>query len=153
MTGSQVEGIALSHMLHEYVEREEAEKLAGVDSYIYSTRYSRPPLFDHLTSLDACEYFKELEDPQVISYVLAHARQLKTLKLNQEMPNMDEAFTRRPIGAPLEELELQITQITDLTVDVLCQQLAATLRSLTLSICEQVTREGFNKATTKPPES
>ena len=92
------------------------------------------------------------EDPRVISYVLAHARQLKTLKLNQEMLNMDEAFTRRPIVAPLEELEHHITQITDVTIDVLCQQLAPTLRSLTLSACEQVTREAFNKATTRPPE-
>ena len=143
MTGSQVEGIALSHMLHEYVEREEAEKLAGVDSYIYSTRYSRPPLFDHLTSLDACEYFKELEDPQVISYVLAHARQLKTLKLNQEMPNMDEAFTRRPIGAPLEKLDISNTEITDVTIDALCLHLAPTLRSLILHDCGCLTRQGL----------
>ena len=145
---SPVEGTALSELLHEYIEREEAEMPAdfNVESCIYSSRYSMPPLFDHLTWLNACEYSNDkLQDSRVVSYVLANARQLKTLKLNQEMLNMDEAFTRRPIGAPLEELELRMKQITDVTIDVLCQQLAATLRSLTLSACEQVTREGFNK--------
>ena len=117
--------MSLRDLLDEYVEREEAAMLAGVkvDS-IYGTQYPGPPLLEHLTSLTIHGplYDEFLKDPRVTSYVLAYARQLKNLQLGQMMVNMDEAFTRQLIGAPLEKLDLDRAQCTDVTIDVLCQQ-------------------------------
>ena len=64
------------------------------------------------------------------------------------MEKMDEAFTRRLIGAPLEKLDLSLTEITDATIDVLCQQLASSLRSLKLQACEGLTQQGLIKVKT-----
>ena len=129
-----------------YIEREEAAMLAGDVESIYSDRYPRPPLFEHLTSLTISEplYHGFLEDPRVISYVLAHARRLNELRLEQMAVNMDEAFSRRLIGAPLEKLDLSLTEITDATIDVLCQQLAASLRTLELKGCHGLTLQGLS---------
>ena len=108
------------------------------------------PLFAHLTSLSIVKAGNAmLEDARVISYVLAHGRQLKLLRLDQILASMDDAFThRRLIGAPLEQLDLSITNITDATIDVLCRQpqLAATISSLTLLSCKQLTRQGSSSA-------
>ena len=130
----EVDGVVLGELLHEYVEQ-------GEDNSNDSR--SRPPLFGSLTSLSISVTGKELKDPRVISYVLANARRLKTLQLELTMLKMDDAFTRRLIGAPLEHLEIHFAAITDVTIDVLCQQLAASLRSLTLLACYRVTRQGF----------
>ena len=60
---------------------------------------------------------------------------------------IEDAFTRQLIRAPLEELEIfDSTGITDVTLDVLCQQLAAYLRSLTLRTCMNVTGQGLQQS-------
>ena len=127
----------LGKLLHEYVEQEEVDVDNSNDSR------SRPTLFGNLTSLFISLVGKELKDPRVISYVLAHARRLKTLRVVQSMPNLDNAFTRQLIGPPLEQLEFHFAEIPDFTIDALCQQLAASLRSLTLNSCQRVTPKGF----------
>ena len=129
----QVDGKVLSELLCE--------------SSIYSSRCASHPLFEHLTSLTISESNKNtFKDARVISYVLAHARQLKKLSLAVSLLKMDDAFTRQLIGAPLEKLEIfDGSGITDVTIDVLCQQLAASLRSLTLYKCDGISRTGFNK--------
>ena len=139
----------ISELLHEYVEQEEeATMRAGVgpdSNAIYNARYPKPPLFQHLTSLRISDPWDNrlLEDPRVISYVLAYARRLKKLRHEYIMINMDEAFTRRLIGAPLEKLDISCTMSTDVTIDVLCQQLAPTLRSLALNDCDRLTPQGI----------
>ena len=150
LMADQVDGIELGELLHEYIEREEEVAMLadGVElsgGLGYSARYPRPPLFKLLTSLTISEplYHGFLEDSRVISYVLTHARQLKELRLEQMEVNMDEAFTCRLIGAPLKKLDLSFTNITDVTIDVLCQQLAPTLRSLALNDCDRLTSQGF----------
>ena len=58
-------------------------------------------------------------------------------------------YTTHPllIGAPLEQLKIcHSSKMTDATIEVLCQQLAGSLRSLTLCGCTRVSRTGFNKA-------
>ena len=144
----QVDLHELYQLLHEYVEREDAAMLGSGDvESIYSSRYATHPLFEHLTSL-RIEHFrltdrKEVEDARVISYVLTHARRLRKLKLWVGYLKIDDAFTRHLIGAQLEKLEINISSgITDITIDVLCQQLAASLCSLTLSRCTRVSRTG-----------
>ena len=145
----QFSGIELSDLLHEYVEREEAAMLGGADveSSIYSNRYASHPLFEHLTSLKIAQLLdKEFQDTRVISYVLAHARRLKKLTIFLPNHKIDDAFTRQLIGAPLEKFVIiGSSGITDVTIDVLCQQLATSLRSLTLRECGRVSRTGFNK--------
>ena len=146
----QVDFYDLTELLHEYVEREEGAMLGGADveSSIYSNRYASHPLFEHLTSLKIYESVREeVQDPRVISYVLAHARRLKKLELGISNLKIDDAFTRQLIGAPLEQLTIfDNSEMTDVTIDVLCQQLADTLRSLTLRECRRVSRTGINKA-------
>ena len=72
---------------------------------------------------------------------------LLSVKLVFNGLTIEDAFTRQLIGAPLEELEIfDSSGITDVTLDVLCQQLAASLRSLTLSTCVNVTGKVCNKA-------
>ena len=69
----------LGELLREYVEQGEVD----VDNNKDESR-SRPPLFGCLTSLSISETNNgKLEDPRVISYVLAHARRLKSLRLEQ----------------------------------------------------------------------
>ena len=54
------------------------------------------PLFAHLTSLSIAKTGNALlEDARVFSYVLAHARQLTWLRLEQTLANMDDAFNHR----------------------------------------------------------
>ena len=142
----QVDTRQLGELLHEYIEREEAAMLAGGAESIYSARYPRPPFFEHLTSLTISDPWDDgqlPDDPRVLSYVLAHARRLKELRLVQMAVNMDEAFTRRLIGAPLEKLDISLTENTDATIDVLCQQLATSLRSLELLGCRSLTLQGL----------
>ena len=129
-------------MLNEAVEQEEAEEHDhGVD-FIFS-RSMRHPLVDYLANLYIFENDELiLQDPRIISYVLAHARRLQVLVLYQNLPSMDDAFTRKLIGAPLLRLDVSHTTITDATIDALCNQLADTLCSLTLKGCQQITREG-----------
>ena len=145
----KVEGKVINQLLDEYVEQEEAA-MACESIYRRTTQYSTPPLFEHLTSLTISAFLSGsfLKDPRVISYVLAHARRLKKLRLGTMMEKMDEAFTRRLIGAPLEKLDLSLTEITDATIDVLCQQLASSLRSLKLQACEGLTQQGLIKVKT-----
>ena len=129
----------LYQLIHEYVERDEA---AG------SSRYASHPIFEHLTSLQIVGIGSvEFQDARVISYHLTHARRLKKLELELENLKIDGAFTRRIIDAPLEQLKIfDSSEITDVTIDVICQQLAASLRSLTLCGCTRVSRTGINKA-------
>ena len=142
-------GDVLSAILHEYVEQEEEAAMragVGLDSCIVSSaRYPKPPFFEHLTSLSISDPWEDrlLDDPRVLSYVLAHARQLKKLQLLQIKVDIDEAFTRRLIGAPLEKLDISNTEITDVTIDALCLHLAPTLRSLILHDCGCLTRQGL----------
>ena len=139
----------ISELLHDYIELEEEAAMragVGLDSCIISSaRYPKPPLFEHLTSLSISDPWEDrlLDDPRVLSYVLAHARQLKNLQLLQIKVDMDEAFTRRLIGAPLEKLDISNTEITDVTIDALCLHLAPTLRSLILHDCGCLTRQGL----------
>ena len=146
----QVLANELSELLHEYVDREEAATLGGADveSSIYSSRCVSHPLFEHLTSLHIDQWDrKAIEDARVISYVLAHARRLKKLELLMYNLKIDDAFTRQLIGAPLEQLKIcHSSEMTDATIDIICQQLAASLRYLTLRGCNRVSRTGFNKA-------
>ena len=139
--GRQVDGELLSQLFSKYVEQGETAVDNNVDSIYNETKH---PLFGFLTSLDINKTGEELTDPRVIRYVLAHARRLKTLRLESSMPNLDDAFTRQLIGAPLEELDFKFTEITDVTIDVLCHQLATTLRSLSLCGCEKVTQKGLH---------
>ena len=139
----------ISELLHDYIELEEEAAMragVGLDSCIISSaRYPKPPLFEHLTSLSISDPWEDrlLDDPRVLSYVLAHARQLKNLQLLQIKVDIDEAFTRRLIGAPLEKLDISNTEITDVTIDALCLHLAPTLRSLILHDCGCLTRQGL----------
>ena len=84
-----------------------------------------------------------LDDPRLISYVLTHAHRLNSLRL-QQLSIEDDELTHRQllIGAPLEQLTLCQLDVTDATIDVMCKQLAASLRSLTLQACENLTRQG-----------
>ena len=137
--GRQVDADMISELLHEYVEQEEEAATDNTADSICNR--SRPPLFGLLTKLTI--YAPSYEDPRAYSYVLAHARRLKTLIIKQTLLNIDSAFTRQLIGAPLEQLEFHFTEITNVTIYVLCQQLAASLRSLTLHGCDLITQEGF----------
>ena len=129
----------LYQLIHEYVERDEA---AG------SSRYASHPIFEHLTSLQIVGMAsEEFACQRFISYVLAHARRLKKLELWPGNIKIDKAFTLQLIGAPLEHLGIDCSsEMTDVTIDVLCQQLVASLRSLTLRGCTRVSRTGINKA-------
>ena len=100
---------------------------------IYSSRYANFPLFEHLTPLkifESIEEEEEFKDPRVISYVLAHSRRLKKLEIELKLflsnLKIDDAFTGQLICAPLEQLKIFCSsEMTDVTIDVLCQQLAS----------------------------
>ena len=138
----------MSEMLHDYVEKSATDEIGrGGDEGDDATSMSpssgeQPVLFGYLTSLFIVEEYDEYfyDDPRVVSYVLTHALQLKTLSVQVGMANLDDAF--KHIGAQLEDLDLSQTSITDATIDVLCQQLAPSLRRLTLDGCYSITRQG-----------
>ena len=111
--------------------------------YVGTSGRVTPKFFDYLTKLVLYRDFDEAsydEDPRLVSYLLAHARRLNSLRFDHRA-NMDREFTLQLIGALLEELVL--CRVSDVTIDVLCHQLAHSLQRLTLFACLSVSRQGL----------
>ena len=116
----------LSVLFQEYLAKPMLERLLGCLS--------------HLVVYDQSGYDFN-DDTRVLNYVLSHARHLKRLCLRVSMVSLDNAF--KHVSAKPEELDLSGSNITDATIDVLCQHHTSSLRRLTLKGCHGLTRQGF----------
>lgn len=120
-------------------------KVVGFEA-LASTSVHKFNEFRFLKALTSLDLSYSWCDDRILAYILCHCQSLTSLVLNNCGNVSDETFTRMPIRAPLEKLNLFSLTITDVSLNSIVDQLYGSIKWLKLMGCIELSSEAMVNA-------